>query len=198
MPAKRGALSNWPAAEAALRLYPLAASARSWPRFVARIFDLTIHLHAVGGRVSAYSAGLLTWRSVRPGVPSPGWSLRVCSKSSVEGREASGCVNTGCSARTAVGMAHLADALIPLVKNLLLLDAEGKRVAVKYFDDTWCACCWNLASNRTPALCVVCDDSDTAPVCVPRPRARTQAQRRCAAGVREDAVHKNLQGQRPR
>ena len=28
---------------------------------------------------------------------------------------------------------------MPLVKNLLLLDAEGKRVAVKYFGNTWCA-----------------------------------------------------------
>ncbi len=34
-------------------------------------------------------------------------------------------------------MTHLEETLIPLVKNLLLLDAEGKRVAVKYFDDTW-------------------------------------------------------------
>lgn len=36
-------------------------------------------------------------------------------------------------------MAHLTDSCMPLVKNLLLLDAEGKRVAVKYFGDTWCA-----------------------------------------------------------
>ena len=36
-------------------------------------------------------------------------------------------------------MAHLEETLLPLVKNLLLLDAEGKRVAVKYFDETWCA-----------------------------------------------------------
>jgi hypothetical protein len=28
---------------------------------------------------------------------------------------------------------------MPLVRNLLLLDAEGKRVAVKYFGDGWCA-----------------------------------------------------------
>ena len=27
---------------------------------------------------------------------------------------------------------------VPLVKNLLLLDAEGKRIAVKYYGDTWC------------------------------------------------------------
>ena len=33
--------------------------------------------------------------------------------------------------------AHLEETLIPLVKNLLVLDADGKRVAVKYFDDSW-------------------------------------------------------------
>lgn len=34
---------------------------------------------------------------------------------------------------------HLQDTLIPLVKNLLLLNAEGKRVAVKYYDNVeWC------------------------------------------------------------
>jgi hypothetical protein len=31
----------------------------------------------------------------------------------------------------------LSDTLVPLVSNLLLLDAEGKRVAVKYYNDTW-------------------------------------------------------------
>ena len=32
----------------------------------------------------------------------------------------------------------MGDTLVPLVSNLLLLDAEGKRVAVKYYNDTWC------------------------------------------------------------
>ena len=27
------------------------------------------------------------------------------------------------------------DATVPTVKNMLLLDSEGKRVAVKYYDD---------------------------------------------------------------
>ena len=35
-------------------------------------------------------------------------------------------------------LAHLESTLIPLVKNLLILDTDGKRVAVKFFDsDTW-------------------------------------------------------------
>jgi hypothetical protein len=29
------------------------------------------------------------------------------------------------------------DPTVPLVKNLLLLDAEGKRVAVKYYSPEW-------------------------------------------------------------
>jgi len=32
---------------------------------------------------------------------------------------------------------HLEDSCLPLVQNLLLLDADGKRVAVKYFGETW-------------------------------------------------------------
>lgn len=34
-------------------------------------------------------------------------------------------------------MASLEETLIPLIKSLLLLDNDGKRVAVKYFGDTW-------------------------------------------------------------
>jgi hypothetical protein len=72
---------------------------------------------------------------------------------------------------------HLAD--VPLVKNLLLLDAEGKRVAVKYYDDSWCAPVllyalrWVLRALplTTRAASLFC-----APTC-------TQAQRCCATGV---------------
>ena len=35
-------------------------------------------------------------------------------------------------------MAHYAVSCMPLISNLLVLDAEGKRVAVKYFGETWC------------------------------------------------------------
>lgn len=34
-------------------------------------------------------------------------------------------------------MAMLGDTVVPLIKNLLLLDSEGKRIAVKYYGDTW-------------------------------------------------------------
>lgn len=27
---------------------------------------------------------------------------------------------------------------VPLIKNLLLLDAEGRRIAVKYYSEEWC------------------------------------------------------------
>ena len=30
------------------------------------------------------------------------------------------------------------DPTVPVVKNLLLLDSEGKRIAVKYFSSDWC------------------------------------------------------------
>lgn len=36
-------------------------------------------------------------------------------------------------------MAELSDSTIPVVKNLLLLDSEGKRIAVKYYSSEWCA-----------------------------------------------------------
>ena len=36
-------------------------------------------------------------------------------------------------------MAHYQVSCMPLISNLLVLDAEGKRVAVKYFGETWCA-----------------------------------------------------------
>ena len=31
------------------------------------------------------------------------------------------------------------DPTVPVVKNMLLLDSEGKRIAVKYFSKDWCA-----------------------------------------------------------
>lgn len=36
-------------------------------------------------------------------------------------------------------MNELSDSTIPVVKNLLLLDSEGKRIAVKYYSPEWCA-----------------------------------------------------------
>lgn len=31
------------------------------------------------------------------------------------------------------------DSTVPVVQNMLLLDSEGKRIAVKYFDQQWYA-----------------------------------------------------------
>ena len=31
------------------------------------------------------------------------------------------------------------DSTVPVVQNMLLLDSEGKRIAVKYFDQQWAA-----------------------------------------------------------
>ena len=37
-----------------------------------------------------------------------------------------------------MAQAHYQVSCMPLISNLLVLDAEGKRVAVKYFGETWC------------------------------------------------------------
>jgi hypothetical protein len=34
-------------------------------------------------------------------------------------------------------MTDVVDPTCPVVKNLLLLDAEGKRIAVKYYSNEW-------------------------------------------------------------
>lgn len=34
-------------------------------------------------------------------------------------------------------MADIVDPTVPLVKNMLLLDSEGKRIAVKYYGNDW-------------------------------------------------------------
>ena len=33
------------------------------------------------------------------------------------------------------------DPTVPVVKNMLLMDNEGKRIAVNYYSSEWCA--WN-------------------------------------------------------
>jgi hypothetical protein len=38
------------------------------------------------------------------------------------------------------------DPTLPIVKNLLLLDSEGKRIAVKYYTPEWCG----RAERRLP------------------------------------------------
>ena len=35
-------------------------------------------------------------------------------------------------------MPAIVDPTVPVVKNVLLLDSEGKRIAVKYYSDDWC------------------------------------------------------------
>jgi hypothetical protein len=37
-------------------------------------------------------------------------------------------------------MAEIVDPTVPVVKNMLLLDSEGKRIAVKYYGSDWYAC----------------------------------------------------------
>ncbi len=34
-------------------------------------------------------------------------------------------------------MADIVDPTVPVVKNMLLLDSEGKRIAVKYYGSDW-------------------------------------------------------------
>ena len=34
-------------------------------------------------------------------------------------------------------MRSIVDPSVPVVKNMLLLDSEGKRIAVKYYGDDW-------------------------------------------------------------
>lgn len=34
-------------------------------------------------------------------------------------------------------MGDFVDLTVPLVKNMLLLDSEGKRIAVKYYGNDW-------------------------------------------------------------
>ena len=69
-------------------------------------------------------------------------------------------------------MAHLQDTLLPLVKNLLLLDAEGKRVAVKYFDDTWCVMMerGKDCTRQTLLVRCACGQLFAAPHAVPAPK----------------------------
>lgn len=38
------------------------------------------------------------------------------------------------------------DPTLPVVKNMLLLDSEGKRIAVNYYSSEWCV-------NESSALC---------------------------------------------
>lgn len=35
-------------------------------------------------------------------------------------------------------MSSLLDPTCPVVKNLLVVDSEGKRIAVKYYSNDWC------------------------------------------------------------
>ena len=37
------------------------------------------------------------------------------------------------------GTAEILDPTIPVVKSLVLMDSEGKRIAVKYYSPEWCA-----------------------------------------------------------
>ena len=39
--------------------------------------------------------------------------------------------------RAQPAMADIVDPTVPLVKNVLLLDSEGKRIAVKYYGNDW-------------------------------------------------------------
>jgi len=74
-------------------------------------------------------------------------------------------------------LAHLESTLIPLVKNLLILDTDGKRVAVKFFDsDTWCG----ALSLSSPSG--GCSPSSSAG---PTPLHRTRSRRRCSRRRRE-------------
>ena len=84
------------------------------------------------------------------------------------------------------GAGHYAISCMPLISNLLVLDAEGKRVAVKYFGETWCG---TGSGTRRPPGCVL-----TGRACSGLP----QAERGGADGVREDAVHQDVARQRPR
>lgn len=34
-------------------------------------------------------------------------------------------------------MLDIVDSTVPLVKNMLLLDSDGKRIAVKYYGNDW-------------------------------------------------------------
>jgi len=47
---------------------------------------------------------------------------------------------------------------LPLVKNMLLLDGEGKRIALKYFSNDWCvrACVHVRGVSGVAWGCVVC------------------------------------------
>lgn len=50
---------------------------------------------------------------------------------------------------TAVASPHDMDVSTPLVKNVILLDSEGKRVAVKYFSDDWPSLSAKLAFEKS-------------------------------------------------
>lgn len=45
------------------------------------------------------------------------------------------------------------DDILPLIKNLLVLDSEGKRIAVKYYGDEWCDPGKRQKADATDCLC---------------------------------------------
>ena len=86
----------------------------------------------------------------------------------------------------------LNDTLVPLVSNLLLLDAEGKRVAVKYYNDTWCVralTCAALTAQDAPDL--------TTPLpCLARRRPNVAAQQAFEKTLFTKTSRVNARGER--
>ena len=50
------------------------------------------------------------------------------------------------------------DPTCPVIKNLLLLDAEGKRIAVKYYTPEWCVRPTVFGDMAIGASCCVCGE----------------------------------------
>ena len=54
------------------------------------------------------------------------------------------------------------DPTTPVVKNLIVLDSEGKRIAVKYFGSDWYEITWTLThpkdlfAHQSGIICAVC------------------------------------------
>ena len=104
------------------------------------------------------------------------------------------------SQRRGAAMPSIVDPTVPVVKNVLLLDSEGKRIAVKYYSNDWCATSHHMASAcdgqyniMVSATSKYRDISDTSCLC-----CMMQAHCQCTGQLREGSLCKDQQNTRSR
>lgn len=72
------------------------------------------------------------------------------------------------------------DPTVPLIKSLILLDSEGKRIAVKYYSQDWYVTCMGRERSRREAAII---SSHACPCMHP-----TQAHDQLPVRLRKDTV----------